>query len=139
MTDHGRIIDPDRTVCLCDVGDTEHLATVSVDPDGNETYWLAHRELLGEPADHGNENPYHEKPGRLPQVIRDRIWGDALRCGRPTCSGRPCRIRVASPGDPCGTHAKPRCGGCGQLMFNQGGVWGCFGCHRHWTPAEVSR
>jgi hypothetical protein len=138
--DHGRVIDPARTVCLCDAGDTDYVATVAVDHEGAETYWLAHKELLGcDDADCGDENQPHEKLGRLPAAVRDRIWGDALRCGRPTASGRPCRIRVTNAGDPCGTHAKPRCAGCGQLMYWQCGTWGCFGCHpnRYWTPAEV--
>ena len=135
-----RLVDWRRATCLCDVGAPDYVATVAVGVNGELTLWLVRKELLGQAgADHGNENPPHEKLGRLPQAVRDRIWGDSLRCGRPTSSGRPCRIRVANPGDPCGTHAKPRCDGCGQIMLKQGGVWGCFGCHpdRYWTPVEA--
>jgi hypothetical protein len=100
-----RLIDWRQTTCLCDVGAPDYVATVTVDRNGNETFWLARKDLLGRPdADHGNENPPHEKLGRLPPLIRDRIWGDSLRCGRPTAAGKPCRTQVASPGEACYWH-----------------------------------
>jgi len=101
-----RFIDPRRTVCLCDVGgDPDYIATVTVAADGSETLWLAHEESIGRnDIDHGNENPSHEKLGRLPKAIRDRIWGEALLCGRLLRTGRPCRMRVAEPGGSCPQH-----------------------------------
>jgi hypothetical protein len=100
-----RLIGSRRSTCLCDVGATHYVATVTVDRDGNETFWLARKDLLGRPdADHGNENPPHERLGRLPQAIREKVWGDALLCGRPTATGRPCRQRVAEPSQSCGVH-----------------------------------
>jgi hypothetical protein len=133
------LIDHDRAVCLCDVGAPDYLAAVCITSDGDDALWLVSKtELDAENPRCGNANQRHEKLGQLPVAVRERIWGDSLRCGRPTHAGRPCRIRVGTPGDPCGTHAKPRCSGCGQLMFNQGGVWGCFGCYPNcWTAAEV--
>jgi hypothetical protein len=140
--EHKALMDMERTAFLYDVGAPDHAATIAVDAAGNERLWVVDLEQLNDAdADVGNANQRHERLGRLPQAVRDRIWGDSLRCGRPTCSGRPCRIRVANPGDPCGTHAKPRCAGCGLLMYCQGGVWGCFGCHPDgrgwWNPIEV--
>jgi hypothetical protein len=100
----GPLIDPDRTVCLCDVGDPDYIATVTVDIHGNDKYWLCHRDLLGDVADIGNSNPRHEQLGRLPQHVRDRIWGDRLKCGRPRGDGLPCRQRVTVPGRSCPHH-----------------------------------
>ena len=137
---HGSLIDNERSACLCDVGAPGYVAAVCVTPDGQDVLWLVRPELFErDDADLGDVDQSHEKLGRLPAHVRERIWGDALRCGRPTSSGRPCRIRVTNPGDPCGIHARPRCAGCGQIMLNQGGVWGCFGCHpdRYWTPVEA--
>jgi hypothetical protein len=134
----GSLIDFERSACLCDVGAPDYLAAVCIASDGDDVLWLVSKtELEAEDPRCGNANQRHEQLGRLPAAVRDRIWGDSLRCGRPTCSGLPCRIRVANPGDPCGTHAKPRCAGCGQLMHCQGGVWGCYGCHpdNYWTEA----
>jgi hypothetical protein len=45
-----RLIDPARTVCLCDVGNPDYIATITVDRDGNETYWLAHKDLMSRQA-----------------------------------------------------------------------------------------
>jgi hypothetical protein len=99
------ITDPQREAPLDDVGLPCYTATVAVDRDGNETLWLAGRPLLGDrDADRGNPNPPHERLGRLPRHYRDALWGDQLRCGRPTASGRPCQARVAKPGDACGQH-----------------------------------
>src|SRR5262245_13569110 len=104
---HWRLVDPHRTACLCDVGAPGYIATVAVAPDGGESLWLADTELLDHDADLGNPNQRHEKLGRLPQPIRDRIWGDALRCGRPRSNGQPCRQRVAEPGHACSDHSGP--------------------------------
>jgi hypothetical protein len=104
----GRLIDPARTACLCDVGDHDYAATVAVDHDGNETYWLIHKELLGEDGvDHGNEQPPHEQLGPLPLDYVRRITISRrryTRCGRRTQAGTPCKIRVDRPGQACGWH-----------------------------------
>ena len=44
-----RLIDWRRTTCLCDVGAPHYVATVTVDRNGNETFWLARKDLLGRP------------------------------------------------------------------------------------------
>jgi hypothetical protein len=99
-----RLIDPERSVCLRDVGAPDFIAALTVGPDGTETFWIADRDLIGQNCDHGNPNPRHEKLGRLPQTVRDRIWGDSLRCRRFTAAGKPCGQRVAEPGTACGIH-----------------------------------
>jgi hypothetical protein len=136
-------VDPLRSAPLEDVGgDADYITAVCVTADGDTVLWLVSASHLACPPDSpcraNTGYPAHEKLGQLPVWVRDRIWGDALRCGRPTRAGRPCQIRVGTPGGPCGMHAKPRCGGCGQLMHNQGGVWGCYGCHQNrWAAAQV--
>lgn len=101
-----RLIDGNHTVSLHDVGLAGYSAGVSVDRDGTVTLWVLNDELVGQAGvDHGNEHPRHELLGRLPVNFRDRLWGGQLRCGRPTTRGRPCGMRVASPGEACGIHA----------------------------------
>jgi hypothetical protein len=115
--EHVRLIDPHRTVCLCDVGAPDYVLTVTVDANGEQTLWLARKDLIGRPdADHGNENPPHEKLGRLPHTVRERIWGESLRCGRPRWDGQPCRQRVADPGAACSSHSGP---GGGPAMWRR--------------------
>lgn len=140
----GPIVDPERSVCLCDVGAPGYILATTITTQGEVTLWLAVTELLGVSGSvtPGDTKPAHERLGPLPRPVRDAIWGDLLRCGHQTGRGKPCRHRVSTPGEVCGTHAKPpkpRCDGCGHVMMNQGGVWGCFGCHpeRHWTPVET--
>lgn len=104
-----RLIDPDHTTCLCDVGAPEYAAVVAVDANGDEWYLLARKDMIGAPyQDVGNPEPPHEQLGRLPREYRDALWGDALRCGRPTWAGKPCRARVAEPGGVCANHREPR-------------------------------
>jgi len=136
----GSLIDYERSACLCDVGAPDYVAAVCVASGGEDVLWLVSKtEFEAEDPRCGNANQRHEQLGRLPATVRDRIW-PPIRCGRPTSSGLPCRIRVGEPGRPCGTHAKPRCDGCGLLMYCQGGTWGCFGCHPsgrgYWNPSE---
>jgi hypothetical protein len=118
--DHDRLIDPQHTMCLCDVGAPAYVVAVAVDANGEQTFWLARKDLIGcAGADHGNENPPHEKLGRLAQSIRERIWGDALRCGRPRYDGQPCRQRVAEPGQSCAAHCDGQsCGKCRSCYIN---------------------
>jgi hypothetical protein len=137
--EHGSLVDNERSACLWDVGAPDFVAAVCVTPDGEDVLWLVSKtELDAEHPRCGRAEQPHEKLGRLPHTVRERIWGDSLRCGRPTAAGKPCRHRVKEPGQICDMHARPRCDGCGQIMLNQGGVWGCFGCHpdRYWTPVE---
>ncbi|MED5814481.1 hypothetical protein VST63_19160 [Mycolicibacterium sp. 050232] len=137
------LIDPARSACLCPAGLPGYHAVVAITEDGTADLVLVDLDLM---ARGGTDNVYydtkrqapHEQLGRAPHDVLERIWGDLLRCGRPTRAGRPCRIRVSNPGDPCGTHAKPRCDGCGHLMSRRGGTWGCFGCLGRWKPAEVT-
>ena len=77
----GRLIDPDRTVCLCDVGAPDYLAAVTVDANGEDTFWLACKDLVERAdADLGDENPPHEKLGRLPHTVRE--WEKVLQVRR---------------------------------------------------------
>jgi hypothetical protein len=121
-----RLIDPERSVSLCDVGAPGYVAALTVDPDGTETYWIADRDLIGENCDHGNENPPHERLGPLPPLIRAKIaqigappaaywyeedgrWFPVYLCGRPTKKKRPCRMPVDRDGDACDFHReKPK-------------------------------
>jgi hypothetical protein len=98
-------IDYHRASCLCDVGAPDLVAAVCVTPDGDDALWLISKAELGEANPRcGNGNQPHERLGLLPRTVRDRIWGDLLRCDRPCRSGRPCRNRVAEPGQGCGWH-----------------------------------
>jgi hypothetical protein len=123
MTEQFSLIDHDRTACLCDVGAPDYLAAVCVTPDGEDVLWLVCKtELDAEDPRCGNANQRHEQLGRLPQTVRDRIWGDALRCGRPTATGKPCRQRVAEPGRSCGVHCDGwSCGKCRSCYLGGGG------------------
>jgi hypothetical protein len=77
MTDHvvpSPLIDPNRSMCLCDQGGHGLAAVTAVDADGNETYWIADTELLGhDNVDHG-VIPRHEQLGELPRHVRVRLW-----------------------------------------------------------------
>lgn len=100
------VVDWARTACLCQSGMPGYVAAVAVAEDGTESLWLVDEPQLSRPdAPCGDPCQRHEQVGRLPRGFRDRIWGDALRCGAATYAGAPCRIRVAEPGDRCGHHA----------------------------------
>ncbi|BDB42840.1 MULTISPECIES: hypothetical protein [Mycobacterium] len=101
----GSLIDYERSACLCDVGAPDYLAAVCVTNAGDEVLWLVSKTALaGGRAQHGDPSQPHEGLGRLPATMRERIWGDSLRCGRPTSAGQPCRQRVKEPGLACGLH-----------------------------------
>lgn len=102
----GSLVDSERSTCLCDVGAPDYIAAVCVTASGNDVLWLVSKAALQE--DHpqcGDALQMHERLGRLPVTVRDRIWGGSLRCGRPTSSGQACRHRVKEPGLACGLHA----------------------------------
>lgn len=100
------LIDWKKSACLCGDGLPDYVAAECVNQDGTTSFWLVSKEHLdAEDAPAGNPNQSHEKLGRLPGLVRDRIWGDRLRCGRPRYDGQPCRQRVKEPGQPCGQHS----------------------------------
>jgi hypothetical protein len=110
---HTNIIDEAQSGCLCAGGQQDYLAAVCIEPDGGTHLILALLDDTGAVDPKPRYDPTcksvkHEQTGRLPVAVRDRIWGDALRCGRPTWSGRPCRHRVKEPGDTCGEHRDAR-------------------------------
>lgn len=101
----GAYVDHERTACLCGDGLPGFWAAVCVTATGDDVLWLVSvDELDTERPRHGDANQPHEKLGRLPAGIRDRIL-PAPRCGRPTHAGTPCRHRVKATGDACGLHA----------------------------------
>lgn len=102
----GSVVDWQRTACLCNNGAPDLVAAVCVTPTGGEALWLVSRtELDSDDPTHGSPNQPHERAGRLPRHIRERIWGDELRCGRTRYDGQPCRHRVKEPGQTCRAHA----------------------------------
>lgn len=106
MNPRCKLIDDHRSACLGDVGAPDYLAAVCVTADGEDALWLVNRaELDSDRPAYGNPAQPHEKVGRLPGHVRERIWGDALRCGRPRYDGQPCRHRVKEPGDTCRAHS----------------------------------
>jgi hypothetical protein len=105
----GSLIDYERTACLCDVGQPDYWAAVCVTASGEDVLWLVSKDELS--ADHprcGSADQPHEQLGRLPQHVAHRLHARPVhRCGRPTkTTGRPCRIEVTRPGEPCGLHRR---------------------------------
>jgi hypothetical protein len=113
------LIDPEQSACLCRAGAPGYAAVTAVDRNGVEQLWLVCEDMLDHPEDAtgGDPDQAHEQVGRLPYAVRERIWGDQLRCGRPTVRGTPCRQRVQERGQACAAHC---CGhSCGK----------CRSCH----------
>jgi len=112
MSDNGSIIDYDRTICLCcGAGNPDYLAATAIAADGTEHLVLAERDAIGDENiryDPTCSTVRHEQTGPLPPGVRYRVWQvPAHRCGRPTkTTGRPCRIEVTRPGEPCGLHRR---------------------------------
>lgn len=100
------LVDWERSACLCDVGAPGHSLAVAVTDDGRDTLWMVDdAELRAEHPRCGDGRQPHEQVGPLPERWRERVaWSAAFRCGRPTKSGRPCKLRVARPGDRCLFH-----------------------------------
>lgn len=100
-----KLVDPETEVFLAPDGLPGFSAAVAVDVDGVSQLWLIDRDQLGVPGvDHGEQFPRHELTGPLPRGVRARVMNAAIRCGRPTASGRPCRGIVATLGTACGHH-----------------------------------
>lgn len=108
MTD-GHLLDYDRSVCLCDVGQADYLAATAIDANGIEHLVLAERSAISDPTvqyESTCRDVAHEQLGALPleSVRRLTISRRAHRCGRRTQAGRPCRIRVSTEGQACEWH-----------------------------------
>ncbi len=105
VEDKARWVDPGRSTCLCQFGLPGYTAGIAVGHDGEETLWLFREDVIGKPGvDHGSAYVRHEQVGRLPRDVRERIWDAAIRCGQLTAAGRPCRMKVAEPGQACSFH-----------------------------------
>ena len=107
--DHIDWVDPSRSACLCDVGQPAYWAVSAIGPGGEQRLILARRDAIGDTRhtyDPTCSTVSHEQLGELPIefVRRLAVASRALRCGRPTCRGRPCRIRVDRPGSACEFH-----------------------------------
>ena len=100
------LVDWARSACLCDVGAPGHSLAVAVTDDGRDVLWLIDdAELHAEHPRHGDSRQSHEQVGPLPARWRERVaWSAAFRCGRPTKSGRPCRLPVGQAGRSCSFH-----------------------------------
>jgi hypothetical protein len=106
----GAWIDYERTCCLCDTGHT-YAAAVVVTEDGTEDFLLIEHAAVNKRGYNRDclDAP-HEQVGPLPIEFVRRITISRCRhlCGRPTkATGRPCRIEVTRPGEPCGLHRTP--------------------------------
>ena len=110
------LIDHTQSACLCDSGLPGYVAAVLVASDGCQDLVLVDRELVGDGRttyNHTTPAAPHERLGPLPHEVRERIWGDILRCGRARCDGQPCRQRVKEPGQSCAVHCDgTSCGKC---------------------------
>lgn len=107
MTDDFNLLDADRCVCLCQDGSPGFWAAVAVAADGTEHLLLAERDSVGDEQvtyDRACPDAPHERLGPLPLGWRARLQLAPLRCGRSTQLGRPCRVIVTQPGQPCGRH-----------------------------------
>ncbi|MDQ4490715.1 hypothetical protein RBS60_10950 [Sinomonas sp. ASV486] len=66
---------------------------------GEASYWILDTEG---PSEVTVQIPTHERLGKLPRDIRDRL---GLLCGAQTHSGAPCRARVNAFGTHCPRHS----------------------------------
>lgn len=108
-TNGANLIDNVRSACLCDAGGTEYVAAVAVAADGAEHLVLAQHSAIGDQSvryDSACRDVAHEQLGPLPieYVRRLTVSRRTHRCGRPTQTGRPCRVRVQADGDACDWH-----------------------------------
>jgi hypothetical protein len=104
--DRTDLIDNARSVCLCDVGQPDYIATVVVGPDGGDRLILAHRDAIGDERvryDASCPDAAHEQIGPLPAGWRHRIRLAPIRCGL-TLAGRPCRTQLGRAGAACKWH-----------------------------------
>lgn len=108
-TDSANLIDYERTACLCSAGQPNYWAAVCVTASGDEHLVLAKHSAIGNPAvlyDPTCNRIAHDQLRPLPIefVRRLTISRRTHRCGRPTQTGRSCRIRVQADGDACDWH-----------------------------------
>ncbi|VEG40442.1 Uncharacterised protein [Mycolicibacterium flavescens] len=99
------LVDWERSACLCDVGSAGYVIALCVTSTGEEVAWLVNEARMrnGETFKRDNGDQLHERLGRLPVAIRERV-SPAPRCGQPTRAGTPCRLRVKAMGQACGLH-----------------------------------
>lgn len=113
--DRTSFVDNDRSACLCGQGGGSYVACVLVAADGSQDLVLVDWELIGDGRHTYNRTMpevIHEQAGALPlefvrrlAVSRRRERRTIHRCGWPTkTTGRPCRIEVSRPDQPCGLH-----------------------------------
>jgi hypothetical protein len=107
--DKANLLDDLRTACLCDVGGPGLLAATAIGADGSEHYLLALVDAIGDENvryDPTTPQAPHERLGALPleYLRRLTIAARTHRCDRPTCKGRPCRLRVDRAGAACEFH-----------------------------------
>jgi hypothetical protein len=107
--DRTSLLDDDHTRCLCDVGGDGYIAATAVADDGSTHLLLARVDAIGNSDvtyDPTCQDISHEQLGQLPEHVTRRMRAAPIhRCGRVTkTTGRPCRIEVARPGEPCGLH-----------------------------------
>lgn len=111
-TPHSNVIDYRHSACLSDVGAPGHVAATAVGADGVARLVVADRNAIDDKAvryDPTCAAVAHEQTGPLPLefVRRLTVARRSQRghcCGRPTKTGRPCRITVTNPGEPCRWH-----------------------------------
>lgn len=106
----GSLIDWARSARLGDVGAAGYAAAVCVTTSGEDVLWLVSKvDWFSDHPRHGDASQPHEQLGPLPRRWRERVaWAAPFRCGRPTKSGRPCRLPVDQAGGACSFHRAAR-------------------------------
>lgn len=105
--DEVNLIDPDRSAYLCSEGGHGYMAVTAMAGDGSEHLVLAEIDGIGDLTaryDPACTGVTHEQSGPLPTTWLHRV---ALRCGRLTKTGRPCRALVGHTGSACARHRPP--------------------------------
>ncbi|MDV7101655.1 hypothetical protein R4227_16410 [Gordonia amicalis] len=103
-----RLLDPSTRIPLGPYGATGLEMAETIDGFGDRDFWIVRTAHIGQPVDHGNDQPAHESLGPLNPEWFNRTQSAPLRCGRPTTAGKPCRARVAEPGAACPSHREVR-------------------------------
>lgn len=104
------LIDPQRSVCLCNEGAEGHRISVALNAAGDEHFVVILDAAVNDVSvryDAACTAVAHEQLGPLPPLWKSRTWLSPLRCGRPTkTTGAGCRNIVATPGSACRRHQK---------------------------------